>query len=56
MNLTEKKEAETPSSDTTLEGDPARCWCHLHDNPIAFKSIEDLSTHMKKAHGTWGDK
>ena len=35
----------------TLEGDPARAWCHVCDPPHACKSIDLLQEHMRRVHG-----
>jgi hypothetical protein len=39
-----------PLPETTLEGDPAKSWCHICDPVQAFKSLEALQEHMKKVH------
>jgi hypothetical protein len=36
--------------ETTLEGDPARAWCHICDPVQAFKSIDAQQEHMKQVH------
>ena len=43
-----------PLPETTLNGEPARAWCHLCETVQAFKSLDELQEHMKQKHGAWG--
>jgi len=35
----------------TLEGEPARAWCHECQPVHACKSIDALQAHMRRVHG-----